>query len=74
MITINEIGNAMTSENPLLDLRVKISALDSRLKMGLKTRVLVDGTRAVNMNPGDDIKTLRMNTKLFFFAFFFTFP
>lgn len=40
------------------DYCVKSSALDA-LKLGLDVYVVTDGCRAVNLNPGDDIKALK---------------
>ncbi len=41
-----------------LDYCVKFSAIDAK-DLQFQTRVVVDATRAVNINPGDDVKTLR---------------
>lgn len=41
-----------------LDYCVAWSALDAK-SLGFTTEVLVDATRAVNLSPGDDLKTLR---------------
>ena len=37
---------------------VKYTALDAR-ELGIRTRVIVDACRAVNLEPGDDVKALR---------------
>jgi nicotinamidase/pyrazinamidase len=41
-----------------LDYCVAFSAKDS-VNLGYKTRLIVDATRAVNLQPGDDLKALR---------------
>ncbi len=41
-----------------LDYCVKATALDA-VELGYKTELILDATRAVNINPGDDLKALR---------------
>ncbi len=41
-----------------LDYCVKFTALDA-VNLGFNTKVVVDGTRAVNLNPGDDEKAIQ---------------